>query len=160
MVLCMSFMSIRERALLAALAASVALAGLVVGGCGGNGAEPPPRAGAGAPGAPALLKKKLGPGEIRVDGEYSPGSHGPFRFVGRYQVRFAQYAPEAPGRGFAGQTPFVAELRDAADPRRKPLPLFHEAAERGARTIAADGRYFVEVPFGDFPYVIVFTPLR
>lgn len=159
MVLCMSLMKTRDRAQIAALAALIALAGLL-SGCGGNRPEPPPRAGANAPGAPQLLKKKLGPGEIRVDGEYSPGSHGPFPFSGRYEVRFAQYAPEAPNRGFANQTPFVAELRDATDPRRKPLPLFHAAAERGARKITVDGRYLVEVPFGDFPYVIVFTPLN
>jgi hypothetical protein len=157
----MSFMKGRDRGLVATLAVSIALAGLVGGGCGGsNRAEPPPPAGAGAPGAPALLKKELAPGEIRVEGEYSPGSHGPFRLSGRYAVRFAQYAPEAPGRGFADQTPFVAELRDAAKPRRQPLRLCHDAAGRGARTIPLDGRYLVEVPFGDFPYVIVFTPLR
>lgn len=159
MVLCLSFMWQRKQVVATALAGLLTLAAAAAAGCGSERPEPPPAAGAGAPGAPALLKKQLGPGEIRVEGEFSPGSHGPYRFAGRYEVRFAQYAPEAPDRGFAGQVPFVAELRDAANPRQRPVPLFHEAAERGARTIEIDGRHLVEVPFGDFPYVILFTPL-
>lgn len=143
------------RSLLAAAAAAAVLAA-----CGAGAPAPPPAAGADAPGAPALLRQPLGPGEVRVAGENSPQTHGPFRFDGRYLVRFAQYAPEAPGRSFAGQTPFVAELRPVGDPPARPVPLFAVAAERGDRTLNLSGRYTVEVSFGDFPYAILFTPRK
>lgn len=107
-----------------------------------------------------MLERNLEPGEVMVHAEASPQIDGPYRFAGRYRVRFVQYAPEAPGRGFAGQTPFVASLRAAADPRAKPIALFHAAAKSGARTISIDGRYLIEVAFGDFPYAMRFTPLR
>jgi hypothetical protein len=131
-------------------------------GCGGGGAtqEPPPAAGAGAPGAPAILKQPLRPGEVMVDAEASPLRQGPFAFAGRYRVKFVQYAPEAPGRSFADQTPFVAQLLAAGDPRAKPVPLFHAAAASGQRSVEIDGRYLVEVAFGDFPFAMRFTPLR
>lgn len=135
---------------------SAALAGC---GGGGSGGKPPPAAGAGAPGAPAMLAAALRPGEVMVDAEASPQREGPFRFSGRYRVRFVQYAPEAPGRGFAGETPFVADLVPAGRPRSRPVPLFHAAAKGGERTLRIDGRYFVEVAFGDFPYAMRFTPV-
>jgi hypothetical protein len=129
-------------------------------GCGGESAKkPPPAAGPGAPGAPSMLERKLQPGEVMVDAEASPQRDGPFRFDGRYRVRFVQYAPEAPNRGFADQTPFVAYLVPAGNPRSKPVPLFHAAAAGGTRTLEIDGRYLVEVAFGDFPYALRFTPL-
>ncbi|OJU85221.1 MAG: hypothetical protein BGO11_10475 [Solirubrobacterales bacterium 70-9] len=92
-----------------------------------------------------------------VDAEYSPQREGPFRLKGRYLVRFAQYAPEEPRVSFADQTPFVAYLA-GADPEAKKVSLFHEAAGHGSRTVALDGRYFVEVAFGDFPFVLRLTP--
>jgi hypothetical protein len=134
---------------------------VLTAGCGGGGDRftAPPTAGPKAPGAPALLKRKLDQGEVMVEAEYSPQREGPFRLDGRYLVRFAQYAPESPGGlNFANQTPFVAYLHPAADPRAKKIPLFHAAAASGRRTISLDGRYFVEVEFGDFPYVLRFTP--
>lgn len=134
------------------------IAALALGGCGGEAAEPPPRPGADAPGAPALLKRELQPGEIRVAGAASPGSDGPFVFDGRYEVRFAQYAPEAPGQRFGDQTPFVARLLAAGTPPGEAIPLFHRAAEQGSRTLEIRGRYLVDVLFGDFPYVVRFTP--
>jgi hypothetical protein len=136
------------------------MAALLTAGCGGQEHfAPPPSAGPKAPGAPALLKRELQKGEVMVDAEYSPQREGPFRLVGQYLVRFAQYAPESPGRlDFAKQTPFVAYLRSAANPRAKKIPLFHAAAAGGRRTIPLDGRYYVEVDFGDFPYVLRFTP--
>lgn len=127
--------------------------------CGSDDPEPPPTGGAGAPGAPSLLERELQPGEVMVDAEASPQIDGPYRFDGRYRVRFVQYAPEAPGRGFADQTPFVASLRAAADPRAKPIPLFHAAAKSGQRSLEIHGRYLVEVAFGDFPFVLRLTPL-
>lgn len=138
--------------------AALAALALLAGGCGGEAAEPPPSPGPGAPGAPQLLKQPLEPGEIRVAGAASPGSEGPFRFEGRYEVRFAQYAPEAPGRSFGDQTPFVARLLGTGTPPGKAIPLFHAAREQGSRTLEIDGRYVVEVLFGDFPYVVRFTP--
>jgi hypothetical protein len=75
-------------------------------------------------------------------------------------VKFVQYAPEAPGRGFADATPFVASLLPAGRPRAKPVPLFQAAAKAGTRTMTIDGSYLVEVAFGDFPYVMRFAPVR
>ena len=133
---------------------------LALAGCGIDSPEPPPTGGAGSPGAPAMLGQELKPGEVMVEAEASPQIEGPYRFAGRYRVKFVQYAPEAPGRGFAGQTPFVANLLSANDPRAKPIPLFHAAAKDGERTVEINGRYLVEVAFGDFPYAMRFTPLR
>ncbi|MBS1882349.1 MAG: hypothetical protein JSS97_05270 [Actinobacteria bacterium] len=117
----------------------------------------PPAAGPQAPGAPALLKQKLRPGEVMLDAEYSPERKGPFRLEGHYLVRFAQYAPESPGMSFGDQTPFVAYLA-GTNPGEKKIALFHRATARGRRTLSLNGRYFVEVAFGDFPYVLRFTP--
>jgi hypothetical protein len=130
---------------------------IVVAGCGGKSATPPPAAGPTAPGAPALLKQKVQKGEVMVDAEYSPHRDGPYRLDGTYLVRFAQYDPEAPRMSFAGQTPFVAYL---TGPGRRPqkITLFHQAAAGGKRTMRLHGKYFVEVSFGDFPYVLRFTP--
>lgn len=144
----------------AALSLAALLLVAALSACGGSaGQEAPSPAGPDAPGAPSLLKREPAPGEVVIEAEASPRNHGPFALSGRYAVAFAQYAPEAPGRDFAGEVPFVAELRSASDPRARPLRLFHAAARRGARTIDLRGSYAVEVLFGDFPYVIRFTPL-
>src|SRR5690606_2672877 len=80
-------------------------------GCGDRDEpDPPPAAGADAPGAPSLLRSPERAGEVVVSAEASPVAHGPFELDGRYRVRFAQYAPEDPGLDFAGQTAFVATL--------------------------------------------------
>jgi hypothetical protein len=107
-----------------------------------------------------MLERKLQPGEVMVAAEASPQRKGPFRFDGRYKVKFAQYAPEAPGRSFANQTPFVAYLIPAARPAAKPEQLFNAAAKEKERTLSIQGRYFVEVAFGDFPFAMRFTPIR
>jgi hypothetical protein len=131
----------------------------VVTGCGGQrGVTAPPAAGPQAPGAPDLLKQRVQPGEVLVDAVFSPQREGPFHLKGRYLVRFAQYAPEAPRMSFGDQTPFVAYLAGTT-PRAKKIALFHEAAARGQRTMSLNGRYFVEVAFGDFPFVLRFTPV-
>lgn len=142
------------------LTAFVVTVSVALAGCGSDSPEPPPTGGPGSPSAPALLERKLQPGEVMLDAEASPQLEGPYRFGGRYRVRFVQYAPEAPGRSFAGQTPFVASLVAASDPRAKPIPLFQAAAKGGERTLEIKGRYLVEVAFGDFPYVLRFTPLH
>jgi hypothetical protein len=139
------------------LCALLALTILVAGCGGGENATAPPAAGPTAPGAPALLKRKVQKGEVMVDAEYSPHRDGPYRFDGTYLVRFAQYDPEAPRMSFAHQTPFVAYL---VGPGRRPkkITLFHQASAGASRTMRLHGEYFVEVSFGDFPYVLRFTP--
>jgi hypothetical protein len=104
-----------------------------------------------------LLKQKVRKDEVMVDAEYSPHRDGPYSFDGTYLVRFAQYDPEAPRTSFAGQTPFVADLTGLGRRARK-IALFHQAAAGGKRTMRLHGKYFVEVSFGDFPYVLRFTP--
>lgn len=141
------------------LTLAVLATALVVAGCGGEQrVTAPPAAGPRAPGAPALLKEKVRTGEVMVDAEYSPQREGPFHLEGRYLVRFAQYAPESPRMNFGDQTPFVAYLA-GTNPRAKKITLFHQAAARGQRTLSLNGRYFVEVAFGDFPYALRFTPV-
>jgi hypothetical protein len=130
---------------------------IVIAACGGTSATPPPAAGPTARGAPALLKQKVQKGEVMVDAEYSPHRDGPYHFDGTYRVRFAQYDPEAPRMSFADQTPFVAYLTGLGR-RPKKIGLFHQAAAGGDRTMRLHGNYFVEVSFGDFPYVLRFTP--
>lgn len=99
------------------------------------------------------------PGEIVVAGEASPASHGPYEFEGEYTVTFEQRAPEDPNLDFTQQTSFVADLDTEAEiPRSDSVKLFEEAEAKGERTLTIDGTFFVDVSFGDFPYVIRFTP--
>lgn len=130
---------------------------VVIAGCGGSSPTPPPAAGPSAAGAPALLKRKVRKGEVMVDAEYSPHRDGPYHFDGTYLVRFAQYDPEAPRTSFAHQTPFVAYLTGLGR-RPKKIILFHQATAGASRKMRLRGTYFVEVSFGDFPYVLRFTP--
>ncbi len=109
---------------------------------------------------PALATRPAAPGEIVVRGEASPETKGPFAFDGRYLVRFEQYAPEDAGLDFTAQTPFSAALAPRRDDPRGAIELVEDAARRGRRTITVHGRYFVSVSFGDFPYVVRFTPRR
>ena len=134
------------------------LAGALLGGCGGQQATAPKPS---RTAEPALARPAKRAGEIVVRGEASPQSHGPFTFRGRYTVRFEQIAPEDPSLDFRGETSFVATLdrrpeEEAADSRR----LFRAARRSGTRRIKVDGRFYVDVAFGDFPYVIRFTPAR
>ena len=140
-------------ALAAAASAGAAACG---GSASGPGASAPAASGAARPG---LLEAERAPGEIVLQGEASPASHGPFRFDGRYTVRFEQIAPEDPRLDFGGQTAFVA----IADRRREQaaadsVRLFRAAARTGRRRVTLRGRYYVDVSFGDFPYAIRFTP--
>lgn len=132
------------------------LAAALLWGCGGQTAttpKPSPNA------EPALARQAKRAGEIVVRGEASPRSHGPFTFRGRYTVRFEQIAPEDPSLDFRDETSFVATLdrrpeEEAADSRR----LFRTARRSATRRITLDGRFYVDVAFGDFPYAIRFTP--
>lgn len=118
---------------------------------GGDGAIPPAR--------PALAKAPKRAGEVLVQGEASPASHGPFALDGRYTVRFEQIAPEDPNMDFASQTAFVATLdRRREQEGRATIRLFRDAARTGRTVVTAHGRYFVDVSFGDFPYAIRITP--
>jgi hypothetical protein len=144
---------------LAGLAAALALAG-----CGGARA-PGTAPGTGAAGAaveaarPALALAARRPGEIVVQGDASPGTHGPFSFDGRYTVRFEQIAPEDPRLDFGAETAFVADAnRQAGQPGAGSRRLFRAAARTGARSVTLRGRFYVDVSFGDFPYAIRFTP--
>lgn len=122
-------------------------------GCGGS-AEPPR-----STPAPVETPTPAAPGEIVVAGEASPASHGPYDFKGDYTVTFEQRAPEDPSLDFTGQTAFVADLNQKAEiPGSGSVQLFEAAEAKGERTLKIDGTFFVDVSFGDFPYVIRFTP--
>lgn len=110
--------------------------------------------------APALATAPRRDGEVVLRGELSPATHGPLDLTGRYRVRFVQHAPEDPRLDFAAQTAFVAALRPAQQPQAAAISLFRKAARHGERRVTLDGRYVVEVSFGDYPYVIRFTPDR
>ena len=140
-----------RRVVLAALACAVLPAG-----CGDDGEQP---AATTTPAdLPALASTPRQPGEVVLRGELSPSTHGPVALAGRYRARFVQYAPEDPRADFADQTAFVATLRPARSPRAGAIDLFRRAGRTGERHLTLDGRYLVEVSFGDFPYVIRFTP--
>lgn len=130
--------------------------GACLAGCGSS-AQAPPASTTRTADAPALLGAPRQAGEIVVDGELSPATHGPLDLDGRYRVRFAQYAPEDPRVDFTAQTAFVAKLRPAGSMRNRAIGLFRSAAPSGSRELSLDGRYDLEVSFGDFPYVIRFT---
>jgi hypothetical protein len=147
---------------------SAALAALTIAACG-SGSGSSAGSGAGAPDSgsaagaeavrPALAAAPRRPGEIVVQGEASPATHGPYAFDGRYVVRFEQIAPEDPGLDFGGETAFVADVtRQAGDQGAGTVRLFRAAARTGRRSVTLRGRLHVDVSFGDFPYAIRFTP--
>jgi hypothetical protein len=136
------------------------LGGAALAGCGSSSSaheRPTTAAPAPAP-APALATRPAAPGEFVLRGDASPATHGPYEFAGRYLVRFEQYAPEDAALDFAGQTPFTASLTPRAGDPRGATALFGAARASGRREIEVSGRRFVEVSFGDFPYVVRFTP--
>jgi hypothetical protein len=143
--------------------ASAALAAIAIAACGGSdpGSGEPvagPVAGADAV-RPALAAAPLRPGEILVQGEASPATHGPYAFDGRYVVRFEQIAPEDPELDFGGETAFVADVTPGVgEPGAHAVRLFRAAARTARRSVTLRGRLHVDVTFGDFPYAIRFTP--
>jgi hypothetical protein len=148
----------RRRALLAILLGTC-IAGSGCGDGGTVGGQAPPATTV----TPQLAKGPKAEGEIVVRGEASPGSHGPYELSGTYAARFEQYAPEDPSLDFAAQTPFSARLDPHASSdagARKAVPLFEAAARTGTATVRAHGRLWIDVEFGDFPYVIRLTPER
>jgi hypothetical protein len=138
------------------------VAALIVTACGGgttSGRTASTAAGDDAAARPALAETPKRAGEILVQGQASPASHGPVRLDGRYIVRFEQIAPEDPNLDFTGQTAFVAVLArhtQQADTGTK--RLFRTAARTGRTEVTARGRYWIDVQFGDFPYAIRLTP--
>jgi hypothetical protein len=141
------------------VATSVAALALLAG-CG-QASSPQPAAPPGsATAGPELARRPARPGEVVVRGDATPATRGPYAFGGRYLVRFEQYAPEAANLDFGGQTAFVAALqRRASDPRGE-RRLFRAAKRAGRREVTLRGRFYVDASFGDFPFVIRFTPLR
>jgi hypothetical protein len=148
------------RLLLIAYALVAAPAAAILGGCGdGDSGGNAPTATTSAA-LPALAARPPARGEIVVRDESSPATHGPYAFDGRYLVRFEQYAPEDPALDFSGQTPLTVSLQRRAGDPRGAIALFEAARRSGRRELEIRGRYFVDVSFGDFPYVIRFTPRR
>lgn len=139
--------------LLSVLLAAAAL----LTGCGGaSSSSGAPQGDAALKGDPALARAPKRPGEIVLRASASPKTHGPIALDGRYTVRFEQYAPEDPKLDFATQTAFVADLQTPAG--RTAEHLFRAARPSGTTTVTAHGRYLVDVAFGDFPYVLRFSP--
>lgn len=129
----------------------------VLAACGGGAEPPPPIPTTSAPSA--LASEPKAPGEIVIEGDLSPASHGPYSFDGDYTVRFEQRAPEDPNLDFSTQTNFVATLDKRAEiVDGESVELFDAARAEQSRKLRIEGRYYVDVSFGDFPYVIRFTP--
>ena len=134
---------------------ALAACAIMAAGCGAETSTAPRGVAAlDAKARPALARAPAKPGEVVLRGDASPGTHRGLALDGTYIVRFQQYAPEDPRLDFAGETPFVADLRG---PRT--VKLFHAAAARGSTRVKLAGRYNVDVTFGDFPYVLRFTPV-
>jgi hypothetical protein len=128
-------------------------------GCGGSDMAPATSSTtAPSAGAPPLATRPAAQGEFVVRGESSPRTAGPYAFDGRYLVRFQQWAPEDAKLDFSSQTPFTAALERRDGDARGATPLFQAGSATGRRSIAIHGRYFVDVSFGDYPYVLRFTP--
>ena len=107
---------------------------------------------------PDLAMRPARSGEIIVTGEGSPMTHGPHEFDGRYLVRFEQYAPENAELDFTAQTPLTASLTPREGDPRGAIELFQGASATGRRQLKISGSLYVDVSFGDFPYVLRFTP--
>ena len=132
------------------------LAAPALAGCGDDGSSTSVTTATTA--LPALARSPRAPGEIVVSGDASPSTRGPYTFSGRYVVRFEQHAPENPNLDFTSQTPLSAALVRNEGDEAGAVKLFEAAARSGRREITIHGRYVVDVSFGDFPYVIRFTP--
>jgi hypothetical protein len=131
----------------------------VLAGCGGRAPAPAPEPTSTA--VPELARTPQRAGEILIRGDTSPASHGPYSFRGDYTVRFEQYSPEDPKTDFTAATSFVAALdRRAQIKGRDSLRLFRAARAGQTRRLRIDGRFYVDVTFGDYPFVIRFTPRR
>jgi hypothetical protein len=130
----------------------------VIAGCGSDTSAGPNPVRTDQAAKPALLRGPAKPGEIIMRGEFTPATHGPVSLEGRYVVRFEQYAPENPRTDFRGATAFVARLDRRAEDPRGGVRIFRTAAKTGTERIDVQGRWFVDVTFGDYPYVIRFTP--
>ncbi len=142
---------------------SLVLSVCVLAGCGDSdrGAGSTQTApGAAAAAKPLLAQTPAQAGEFVFSGEASPATHGPLTLDGRYLARFEQSAPEDPSLDFSGQTPFTAALQRRAGDDRGAVKLFGEAARSGRRELRINGRYVLDVSFGDFPYAVRFTPQR
>jgi hypothetical protein len=129
-----------------------------VTGCGGGQtAAPAPQPTSSA--VPELARVPKQDGEIVVRGDLTPDSHGPYDFRGDYTVRFEQYAPEDPNLDFTSATTFVTTLdREKEIAADSSIPLFKAAKRAQSRRVRINGRYYVDATFGDYPYVIRFTP--
>jgi hypothetical protein len=136
----------------------LALAALT--GCGDGGASSSATTATTTTARPALARSPRVSGEILLAGDASPATRGPYAFSGRYLARFEQYAPEDPNLDFTSQTPLSAALIRREGDSAGAIKLFEAAARRGRRELTIRGRYFLDVSFGDFPYVIRFTPRR
>ena len=114
--------------------------------------------------APAPAAARARPATPRASsssrGESSPATLGPFQLDGRYLVRFEQYAPEDPKLDFSSQTPFTARLRRAGSHDARASSCSAPRRRSGTRELTMRGRYELDVSFGDFPYVVRFTPRR
>jgi hypothetical protein len=137
---------------------AVLLALPALAGCGGDADTATTTRTAPQAALPALATRPPAKGEIVVRGEASPEARGPYVFDGRYLVRFQQYAPEDAKLDFTTQTPFSVSLTPRRDDPRGAIKLLEAAAATGRKELELRGRYFVSVDFGDFPYVIRFTP--
>jgi hypothetical protein len=125
-------------------------------GCGQT-AAPTPQPTSSA--VPALARVPKQDGEIIIRGDLTPDSHGPYDFSGEYTVRFEQYAPEDPNTDFTSATTFVTTLdREKEIAADNSIPLFKAAKRTQSRRVRINGRYYVDATFGDYPYVIRFTP--
>jgi len=133
------------------------LGGSAFAGCGGDDSSSTTTT-ATTTALPELARRPAAAGEIVARGEASPQTHGPYTFGGRYLVRFVQYAPEDPNLDFSSQTSFTAALMRKEGDTSGAVELFETAAAGGRREVTIRGRYLVDVSFGDFPYVIRFTP--
>jgi hypothetical protein len=148
-------MSYRRACLFFLLAAIPALTA-----CGSDGDSSSTATTATSAALPELARRPAAQGEIVVRGDASPSTRGPYAFSGRYLVRFEQYAPEDPKLDFASQTPLSAGLTRREGDETGAVKLFEAAARSGRRELTIRGRYFVDVSFGDSPFVIRFTPRK
>jgi hypothetical protein len=146
------------RLLLIAYALVAAPAAALLGGCGDGDSGGKASTATTSAALPALAARTPARGEIVVRGESSPATHGPYAFDGRYLVRFEQYAPEDPALDFSGQTPLTVSLQRREGDPRGAIPLLEGGRRSGRRELEIRGRYVVDVSFGDYPYVIRFTP--
>ncbi len=144
---------------LAGVAATLALMLAAAAGCGSDdsNATSTPQASDAQAAAPKLARQPPRRGEILIDGESAPAIYGPFSGTGPYLLRFERHQPPTETSS-APVGPLVATTVSQAGGQPQQV-LVNSGDRRGRYEVFLSGKFLIDVPVADAPYLIRLTPL-